>query len=139
MAEDDKQPNRRELADELTKSREMNARLLARVEALEATPAAAPSRPAVKLVPYAGLVIATKPCCIGTRRDEGEIFEIEVDALWDDDPYMAVVITEQRPDGKGGIDVITGPNPNAPTPIDFRFRKTVSAAEDPTPRRAAEY
>lgn len=102
----------------------------------------------VKLVPYKGMVRATAPCCVAptVNREDGqpagphftavgEVFEIEVAALWTDDPYEAVIVTGHADDGTAK----TKPNRDAPTPIDFRFRKVVSIAEDPTPRRAAEY
>jgi hypothetical protein len=173
MADDEKQRDvtRKELADELAASRALNAKLLERLDAMEAKQAAptislqeavlqreldaanrelgekrallekARSRPAtpdVTLVPYSGLVKSTAVCCIDTKRDAGEVFHVDVPALWTDDPYVAVVIAGTQI--VDGVEVpITEANPAAPVPINFRFRKVVSAAEDPTPRRASEY
>ena len=91
--------------------------------------------PDVKLVPYSGMVKATADCCIEHRYETGAVFHIDVPALWTDDPYVAVIVTGYADDGTPK----TEPNHDAPTPIDFRFRKVVSIAEDPTPRRAAEF
>jgi hypothetical protein len=162
---------RRELAEELAKSRELNARMLERLDALEAkqaTPtlsvqetilqkelAAATKEladkrlllekysqrqsagsPDIPLVPYEGYVIATATCAMDTRHEEGEIFYVSVPALYTDDPYEPVTILEQDVEG---TPTKWEKNRAAPTPINFRFRKVVSAAEDPTPRRANEY
>ncbi len=88
------------------------------------------------LVPYKGLVKATVLCCIGTQRQQGEVFEVDVPALWTDDPYEPVIVTGYLEDG---ITPVTEPNPAAPTPLSFRDRKAVSVAEDPTPRQASSY
>lgn len=151
---------RRELADALAEATRINKALAERVERLEAnqTPPGSEAAlrkelaearellasrsvaplakvPDVKHVPYSGFVQASADCCIGHRRDAGEVFEVDVPALWTDDPYTPVVVTGYTDDGMPK----TEPNRAAPTPIDFRFRKVVSIAEDPTPRRAAEY
>lgn len=151
---------RRELADALAEANRLNKALAERVDKLEAnqTPPIAEAAlrrelaeaqrllaersvqplakvPDVKHVPYAGTVKATAECCMGHFRAEGEVFEVSVPALWSDDPYVAVTVTGYADDGTPK----TEPNRDAPTPIDFRFRKVVSIAEDPTPRRAAEY
>jgi hypothetical protein len=151
---------RRELADALAEATRINKALAERVEKLEAnqippvseaalrkelaearellaarTVAPLKATAEVKLVRYAGLVQATADCCMEHRHAAGEVFEVDVPALWTDDPYMPVIVTGYTDDGTPK----TQPNAQAPTPIDFRFRKVVSIAEDPTPRRAAEY
>lgn len=93
------------------------------------------SGPDVVMVPYSGYVQAIAACCIDTFHKEGEVFHVDVPALWTDDPYVPVLVTGTKEDGTP----LTQPNLLAPVPINFRFRKVVSAAEDPTPRRAAEY
>lgn len=113
-----------------------NAELKEKREALErARSRPGISGPDVELIPYSGYVQATAPCCIDHRRDAGEVFHVNVPALWTDDPYVAVNIVGAFETGAPK----TEPNLAAPTPINFRFRKVVSAAEDPTPRRASEY
>lgn len=91
--------------------------------------------PCPPLEPYEGYVEATADCVYGHRRAQGEVFQVKVKALWTDDPYVAVEIIGTREDGAP----ITRPSKDAPTPIDFRFRKPTVIAEDPTLRRAAEY
>jgi hypothetical protein len=86
-------------------------------------------------VPYEGSVQATVECHYGHFHKAGDVFQVKVPALWSDDPYVAVIVTGTRDDGTP----ITMPNKDAPVPIDFRFRRVVSAAEDPTLRRASEY
>lgn len=162
MAESDEKGRdvtRRELADALAEATRLNKALAERVGALEAArPSASEAAlrreleearsllasrsvapltkiPDIKHIPYSGMVKATADCCMEHRHLKGEVFEVTVPALWTDDPYTAVVVTGYADDGTPK----TEPNAQAPTPIDFRFRKVVSIAEDPTPRRAAEY
>lgn len=152
MAETEQQRDvtRRELADELAKSRETNERLAAQLAEMQAAAKVAPPRmphtapvyngPEPNKVPYSGLVRATARCCIGHVREEGEIFEVSVPALWTDDPYIAVIVTGYTPETRTQApEPIWELNPEAPTPIALRFRKAVSAAEDPTPRVAASF
>lgn len=91
--------------------------------------------PDLPLVPYSGMVLVTAKCCIDHLREEGEVFHVSMPALYTDDPFVPVVITGSYEDGRPK----TEPNPDAPVPIDFRFRKVVSAALDPTPRKAASF
>lgn len=100
-----------------------------------ARPGAFYTGPDKELTPYAGYVVSTAICCVDHRREEGEVFQVSVAALWSDDPFVPVTITGQKDDGT----LTWEPNKSAPTPINFRFRKQVSAAEDPTLRRASEY
>lgn len=163
-----REPTRKELAEALAQSQALNARMLERLDALEAKQAppmvsleeevlrrelavanaelaqkrqllervqTRAATPDVQLVPYAGLVQADVACCMERKYEKGEVFYVEVTALWTDDPYHAVIIQGERDDGTPRV----LPNPDAPQPINFRFRKVVSAAEDPTPRRASEY
>lgn len=88
-----------------------------------------------KLVPYTGMVRATVDCCIDRHRLQGEVFRVEMPALWSDDPFEPVVVLETKEDGT----LVVGPNKDAPAPVPFRYRKVISVAEDPTPRRASEY
>jgi hypothetical protein len=94
------------------------------------------SGPDIKLVPYSGMVVSTAVCCPDHRREVGEVFLVNLPALYTDDPFEPVTVLETD---ENGVAIKWEPNKAAPTPIDFRFRKVVSAAEDPTPRRAAEY
>jgi hypothetical protein len=75
--------------------------------------------PTPKLIPYAGMVQAKEPCALGSLHSVGDVFPVDVTALWTDDPYVAVRVT--------GINEDTGKpkvvqNELAPEPIDFRFR-----------------
>lgn len=94
------------------------------------------SGPDVPLVPYAGFVKAMAKCYAGGGiREVGAVFQVDLPALYTDDPFIAVNVVGEYDDGSPK----TEPNLQAPVPINFRFRKVISAAEDPTPRRAAEY
>lgn len=166
-------PTRKELADALSQSQLVNAKLMERLDALEAkaqTPtvsvqeailqrdldtaradiaakqklldrAATHTTTAdVKLTPYVGLVKAIAPCCMDTKYEVDAVFEVKVPALWTDDPYVPVRLIDSTTDDQGNyLNLATEPNPNAPEQIHFRFRKVVSQAEDPTPRRAESF
>lgn len=112
------------------------ARLKAAKEELEALrPGASrslalPAGPAPKLEPYKGLVRALDKCAYDHMYEPGEVFFVDVPALWTDDPYEPVrpVGTELEPRYERRTDVSV---------VDFRFRRVITASEDPTPRRAA--
>lgn len=109
---------------------------LARLRPNAATPIApvAGSRP--QLIPYKGMVRAKEPCVCDHKYEEGDVFGVDVAALWSDDPYVAVIVTGHMESGK----TITEVNPLAPRPVDFRFRpKSHDVLNDPSPRRANEY
>lgn len=92
------------------------------------------SRP--QLIPYKGMVRAKEPCVYDHKYEEGDIFGVDVAALWSDDPYVAIIVTGHLESGKP----ITEVNPLAPRPVDFRFRpKTHDVLNDPAPRRANEF
>lgn len=94
----------------------------------------APQGPAPKLIPYKGSVQAMVDCHIGGAfrhgpddanrnrpslgKTQGDVFYVEVGALWSDDPYVPVMVVRTRDDGMPE----TKPNPDAPPQIDFRFR-----------------
>jgi hypothetical protein len=90
-----------------------------------------------KPIPYKGMVQATMPCAIDVLRATGDVFQVDVPALWTDDPYTAVIVKGFAESGKP----ITEANPLAPEPADFRFRpRTTDAlyAESLEVRRAAD-
>lgn len=92
---------------------------------------AAPSGPAPRLIPYEGLVRAIEKCAYDHLYEPGEVFYVSVEALWTDDPYepvRQVNTNDLEPRYERRTDV---------SQIDFRFRRVIVAAEDPTPRRAA--
>jgi hypothetical protein len=100
-----------------------------------AQPLVKPVGPKPALIPYKGWVKAKESCVyntphpltgsrIGSLYERGDVFEVDVTALWTDDPFEAVVVTGAKEDGTP----ITEPNPDAPIPIDFRFRVLVDQA-----------
>jgi len=113
-----------------------NAELKEKREALERARSRPGAGPDVPLIPYCGMAKATAKCYAGGGIQEvGSVFQIDLPALYTDDPFVAVNVVGNYDDGSPR----TEPNLSAPVPINFRFRKVISAAEDPTPRRAAEY
>ena len=110
----------------------------AKAELAQAKPAAETSFPAgaaPKLVPYKGLAKASEDCFVTQIQHEGDVFEVDVSALWTDDPFVAVVIVGYQESGKP----ITEPNKAAPAQIDFRFRPKGLTLIDATPMRASQY
>jgi hypothetical protein len=105
------------LAGELRKAQEELATLKAPAPVF-----VPPTGPAPRLVPYIGLVKALADCHIGQYRHTGDVFQVEMPALWTDDPFVPVVITGHTEEGKP----ITEANPMAPPQIDFRFRTSTA-------------
>lgn len=103
--------------------------------------------PRVETHPYRGYVKAIQKCQLnhpnpdGTAgvhvHEEGDVFEVDVEALWTDDPYVPVIVKgyEDQEQKKP----ITTPRLDAPPQVDFRFRRQVELEEKPTLRRASEY
>lgn len=96
-----------------------------------ATPTGRPQK-----IPYKGMVQAKEPCVYEHKHEQGDVFAVDVAALWSDDPFVPVVVTGHSETGKP----LTEPNPLAPPAVDFRFRpKSHEVLNDPTPRRANEF
>lgn len=104
--------------------------------------------PKISTVPYRGWVRAKQKCQMshpGEKpgdiavhvHEEGAVFEVDVESLWSDDPFEAVVITGYE--DQAHLVPITKPNPEAPTPANFQFRRQVELEDKPTLRRASEY
>lgn len=98
----------------------------------------------VTRVPYKGLVQATKNCVTDhfhlgpSENGPGDVFEVDLPALWTDDPFVPVVLVRMDDNGKP----VTAPNPDAPQPIDFQFRPRTSEAmaqADAQPRIASGF
>ena len=66
-------------------------------------------------VPYRGLARAKEKCATDGFHEPGDIFSVDVPCLWSDDPFEPIIM-----DGDTAV-----PNPNAPDPVDFRFRQRV--------------
>ena len=107
---------------------------------------AVPAKPLreVTRVPYKGLVQATRNCVYEhfhygpSENGAGDVFEVDLPALWTDDPFTPVVLVRMDDNGKP----VTAPNPDAPTPIDFAFRPRTSeamAAAEAQPRVASGF
>ena len=85
----------------------------------------APKGPRPVPVPYKGLVRAKEKCAIGCWHDKDEVFEVDLPALWTDDPFEPVrevsrsMPTEQFPAGKPIYETRTDV-----AIIDWRFRPT---------------
>lgn len=75
------------LAAELRMAKEDLAKLKAPVPFVPVT------GPGPKQIPYRGLVRALADCYIGAYHRQGEVFHVNVPALWSDDPYEAVTAT----------------------------------------------
>ncbi|MDB6107843.1 MAG: hypothetical protein JWO52_7842 [Gammaproteobacteria bacterium] len=121
-------------------------------ELRESTPRQSPTAfytgPKVETKPYRGWAKALQKCQVshpGEKpgqiavhvHEEGEVFGIDVEALWTDDPYVAVTITGYEDQEQ--MKPITVANKDAPPQADFRFRRQVELEEKPTLRRASEY
>ncbi|SRR5579884_2243591 len=154
MAE--KEPTRAELAEQLAmlearvkaaeqerdtlkagRDAELN-KALAELQSLRPNAAAAVSAPQGRpqKVPYKGMVQAKEPCVYDRKYETGDVFAVDLPALWSDDPFVPVVVTGYSDTGKP----LTEPNTLAPPAVDFRFRpKSHEVLNDPTPRRANEY
>lgn len=106
---------------------------------------AAPTGPAPQLVPYKGLVRATQDCTYGSYRagpgstsaacganadPDGDVFEVDVQALWSDDPWVPV-----RQVAREGGAVYYVPRTDVPI-VDARFRVRLqqAAINDPIAR-----
>ena len=125
----------------------VTAKQLAEAQAeLAALHRARPTAPltgvAPKLVRYEGFAQATEDCHIGGQfrngpKDgaPGDVFRIDVPALWSDDPYRAVTV---RISDETNQPIVT-PNPDAPTPIDFRFRFQGQGDTQIQPLRANQF
>lgn len=156
MPDETREPTKRELAEALEAERargsEKDRQIAEQAAALEelraqAARQAAPPRPGqthgtpkpgVQRMPYSGLVQATEPCQYGHLRAAGEIWHIDTDVLWSDDPFKPVIQTGQDRDGNP----IVEPHPEAPTPLPFELRPRSAdalASQSATPRRAADW
>lgn len=97
--------------------------------------------------PYRGFVQALDRCQVNHPNpdgsagvhvhEKGEVFEIDVEALWTDDPYMPVIVKGYE-DQAQTKPIVTA-RLDAPPQVDFRFRRQVELEEKPTLRRASEY
>jgi hypothetical protein len=90
--------------------------------------------------PYKGTVQATEDCHVGGFYREGpkdgkpgEVFEVDLPALWSDDPFVAVKISGYHESGQP----ITEPLGIARA--DFRFRQQDKGAADLIPLRANQF
>lgn len=100
----------------------------------------------IKTEPYRGYVKALSMCQMthmgpGGKPEvhvhqEGAVFQVDVDALWSDDPYVPVEITGYEDDAQSKP--ITKEHSTA-TQADFRFRRQVELEDKPSLRRASEY
>lgn len=89
-----------------------------------------------QLIPYKGMMQAKEPCVYDHKHEAGEVFQVDLPALWTDDPFFPVIVNGFSESGKP----LTEVNPLAPPPVDFRFRpKSHDVLNDPSPRRANEY
>lgn len=95
---------------------------------------------------YNGFVKALEKCVVshpgpdGTAcvhvHEEGDVFGIDVDGLWSDDPFVPVEVKGYQDEAQ--LKPITVPHPTA-RQSDFRFRRHAELDEKPLLRRAAEY
>lgn len=142
MAEEQKEPTRKELAEALAKALsviEEQGKAIAELRAKPQVMTAAP-RPAPQAIPYKGYVRAREACYIGFLRGAGDIFAHETPCLWSDDPFEPVNVVGTRDDGQ----LVTEPWPEgkAPQPLPFHLRPRTHdalAAAAATPRRASEW
>lgn len=76
---------------ELEKPKELNPIAKAAAEELpRLRPPSPEGDPSVMPEPYRGRVKALQQCYFGGLHDPGEVFYVEVEALWSDDPYVPV-------------------------------------------------
>lgn len=118
--------SRKELEEQLARSEALLARVTAAAETLERenaelkrlSSAQVTPRPGLQARPYKGLVRAIVPCHYNFLHATGDIFEVDLPALWTDDPFVPVVITQTLPDGTQ----LTEENKDAPKPLPFELR-----------------
>lgn len=126
---------------------------LAELARLKPQASGAPAGAPPKLVPYQGWAQATEDCHVGGayRRGPmegatlpngmpgpkipGDHFQIDVAALWTDDPYVAVHV---RMSEETNTPIVTR-NTEAPARIDFRFRAKGMAETQIAPLRANQF
>jgi hypothetical protein len=111
------------------------------------SPTAFYTGPKVETQPYRGFVQALDKCQVNHPNpdgsagvhvhEKGDVFEIDVEALWTDDPYVAVIVKGYEDQAQTKPIVV--PRMDAPPQADFRFRRQVELEEKPTLRRASEY
>jgi hypothetical protein len=77
-----------------------------------------PSGPAPKLIPYKGWVRARVDCAYDAYYKPGDIFEVELQTLWSDDPWEAV--SPRWDEGGALIEVKVRTDVH---PVDRRFRQ----------------
>lgn len=141
MAEEQKEPTRKELADALSKAMatiEAQGKILEELRAKPA-PAVVP-QPAVQATPYKGHVRAKEACYIGFLRAAGDVFHHDVPCLWSDDPFEPVNVVATRDDGQPVIE--PWPEGKEPAVLPFHLRPRtpdVLAARAASPRRASEW
>jgi hypothetical protein len=100
--------------------------------------------PEIKKTAYDGYVRAIESCVVNVlfqdgdfhpvRYEKGDVFQVDVDQLWTDDPYEPVTLKGNDDSGKP----VTVGNESA-VRADFRFRRHTSVVEDPTLKRASQY
>lgn len=106
--------------------------------------------PEIQKTAYDGFVQATESCVINMammnekgqvdihpiRYEEGNVFQVDVDQLWTDDPYVPVLM---KGTDKSGVP-LTEPHPNAKElRANFRFRQHAKQVEEPALKRASQY
>jgi hypothetical protein len=84
---------------------------LAALKRPEPLPSSAPA------VPYQGMVRALVDCYYGSYRKAGDVFEVNVKALWTDDPFEPVTVTYDP----AGAPIV---QPSPAARADFRSRPT---------------
>lgn len=123
----------------LEEARSLIAAQAEAIEKLQSSPLrTAPPQPALKKVPYKGLVRAKEACFIGSLRGPGDTWEHETECLWDDDPYEPCIVTSTRDDGKPNTEA----HPDAPKAVPKELRpRTVDAlsARGAKPLTASEW
>jgi hypothetical protein len=119
------------------------AAALAELDSLKANRASGAPVGSPRTVPYKGLVQATEDCHIGgalrkgPRHPEankvGDVFEVDVPALWSDDPYVPVNVSYDKENGR-----VIERRDDVPR-VDFRFRIQAAGQVDIPPLRASAY
>lgn len=140
MAEEQKEPTRRELADALAKAHALIEEQGKIIAEMRAAPPKVVPQPAIQAIPYKGYVRAKESCYIGFLRAAGDIFHHEVSCLWSDDPFEPVNVVGTRDDGQPVIE--PWPEGKEPQPLPFHLRprtQDVLAARAASPRRASEW
>jgi hypothetical protein len=102
--------------------------------------------PELPKTPYSGYARATEACVDNillqdgefhpVKREKGEVFQIDKDQLWSDDPFEPVTL---KGIDSSGVPVVELNKIAMASRGDFRFRRHTSVTEDPTLKRASEY